>query len=334
MKKNPLSARHLTAVAGMALVIGSCGAPTEIDLPQGSDSAPPAPPAALSGAPPLGKVIIPGGRTVDRECVFEAPDDALVTFEGDVIVKGKVIAHHAPCSPEQMGMGKPGDSSSELLAPTISHAWVEWSSAANATYYAHLVANWTVPPAPTSTANKIIYLFPSFESSWHGGEIIQPVLQYGGNGDFGGNYWTMASWYCYPNGCKHSGAKNVNVGDLLQGNIDFVKPTGPSTVEYQITTRDQSTGVGTALLINTNGPFNTVQGGALEVYGVSTCSQYPAAPLVQFYNEAIYDSTETLVHPFWTGNVDSTLTPQCGYGVRTGISSNSTDFTMLFFVNS
>src|ERR1700690_3290870 len=161
-----------------------------------------------NGAPvPAGKVRTPSGRLVDSACVFEEPDGALVQQNGDVVVKGKVIAHHEPCTPEQMG-----------IAPTIGHAWLEASWATASTYYTHWEGLWTVPATPLNNGATLFY-FGSFENS-SGTEIIQPVIGYGGNAYFGGNYWTMASWYCYPGGCHHSGAKNINPGDQIFGIID------------------------------------------------------------------------------------------------------------------
>lgn len=283
---------------------------------------------------PPGKVLLPGGRIADSSCVQEIPDKATVDENGDVWLNGKLHARNKPCTPEQMGEGRQNDK--KVQAPTISHAWVEFSEAGSATFFNKMRAKWVVPPAPTSNLNKIIYLFPSFQSSWNGGEIIQPVLQYGGNGQFGGNYWVIASWYCYPNGCKHSGAKNVNAGDQLLGAIDLTGSTA-TTKFYQISSYDLTQGTVTTLPINTNGPFNRAEGGALEVYSVSTCAQYPATTAVSFTNIEVYEpnptwNTTRRVHPAWGNIVTGGLTPSCGYSVTSGLSG-ADDFTNLFFHN-
>jgi hypothetical protein len=108
---------------------------------------------------------------------------------------------------------------------------------------------------------------------------------------------------------------------------------GASTKFYQINTYDSATGVLTSLNINTNGPFNRVEGGALEVYSVSQCSQYPATTSVSFTNIEVYQpittwNTYQQVFPAFANIVTPGLSPQCGYGV-----SSTSDMTTLFFHN-
>jgi len=61
---------------------------------------------------------------------------------------------------------------------------------------------WTVPSNPSDNG-ALIYLFNGIEPS-NFSAILQPVLQYGSNGAFGGNYWVIASWYVGNSGF-HSG---------------------------------------------------------------------------------------------------------------------------------
>jgi hypothetical protein len=108
------------------------------------------------------------------------------------------------------------------------------------------------------------------------------VLQWGNNGDFGGSYWTIASWYVSGSYGLHSPPLTVHPGDLLQGQIAIADNVQPGV--YEIITSDETLGGKyTYLYTNTVNPMNTVQGG-VEVYYVKTCSQYPSSWPVTFSN--------------------------------------------------
>jgi len=79
--------------------------------------------------------------------------------------------------------------------------WVEYAydylGASN--NYAHLTASWKVPNPPTGSYSGIqaFYSFPGLENIDDDTVyILQPVIQYGYNGDFGGSEWKGASWRC------------------------------------------------------------------------------------------------------------------------------------------
>jgi hypothetical protein len=114
---------------------------------------------------------------------------------------------------------------SAQIQPYIGWAWVEYSWAnaidiGGLQYYNYLSADWTVPRNPVNKwpyNYQVLYFFPLFQSS---GEIIQPVLQYGYNGSFGGsNSWSMASWSCGDTACPHSSPIGVSQGHQLHGEI-------------------------------------------------------------------------------------------------------------------
>ena len=62
-------------------------------------------------------------------------------------------------------------------------------------------ADWQVPLPPLEQENQLIYLFDGLlDMAGSKSGIIQPVLQWGcsnfdGDPNWGGNYWTIASWY-------------------------------------------------------------------------------------------------------------------------------------------
>src|SRR5450432_107082 len=193
-----------------------------------------APVAANSGlsAPagkviPAGKVMVPGGRLVEKSCVFEVPDGATVNDTHDVFVSGQLLHRNVPCTPQQMGYSD-GESAwqnnNKVQPPSISHSWVTYSWAwattiSGKSFYNKLNAYWEVPSKPAVAQYELLYYFPSFESNT---EIVQPVLQYGYNGDFGGLGWTIAGWYCWSSGCHHSpGLGGPNPGDTINGYIQM-----------------------------------------------------------------------------------------------------------------
>ncbi len=83
---------------------------------------------------------------------------------------------------------------------------------------------WNVPPAPTTQASQLIYLFNGLEPS-DSSTILQPVLQWGGNDadEDGvtrvGLFWTVASWIVpdATGNVHHTPHVRVNPGDTLIG---------------------------------------------------------------------------------------------------------------------
>ncbi len=197
--------------------------------------------------------------------------------------------------------------------PTINHSYVgDLAYAEPNLVFGALSATWVVPPAPTSYDGQLIYLFPALEGNL-AGSIIQPVLQWTLPG------WQIASWNVdVVHGVQYvSNFVNVNVGDVLLGTIHSTCGAGNSEcTTWNITTTDQTTGQSTAL----NGTpydgeyYNYAIGGALEVYNVSQCSDYPPNGEIAFSNIALYDDNFSLVTPGWGySGPPPGLTPQCNY---------------------
>jgi hypothetical protein len=288
---------------------------------------------------PAGKIATPAGL-VDEACVFEIPEGALLESSGDVKINGIVVDHHPPCSPKQMGRDISSGGAMALTPPTIvGSAWLDdtwaWASTIGGlSFYNDLWAYWTVPSNPTGCGphgfwcNELLYFFPSLQSS--AGEIIQPVLQWGSNGDFGGRWWTLASWYCSSTACPHSTFRQVSAGDSIFGEVSIAST---SPLSYRILSRDITTGWSTSLIQPTSGPFNTVQGGVMEVYTVNSCSQFPpSAPLV-FRDISIFQAGPTpttlnRVAPTWSTQIAVVPSPNpaCGFGASatTGTISTAT----------
>jgi hypothetical protein len=211
------------------------------------------------------------------------------------------------------------------LPPTISHAWIEYASTTTSTAFGELSANWVVPPAPTSHDGQLIYLFTGMEDYSDTYTILQPVLQWGNNGYFGGNFWEIASWNCCPSGYTFfSGNLGVNPGDEIQGIIEekCSRLGDCGTGIYYVETIDVNLNQGPTLQgVALGQTFNWAFAGALEVYRIAQCSDYPPNGGTNFFNEALYETyvLDTkkiqIANPGWSYfNVSSGLTPQCNYG--------------------
>lgn len=56
--------------------------------------------------------------------------------------------------------------------------------------------DWIVPSNPPAYNNQLLYIFNGLQDGFTAtSHILQPVLQYGSNGRFGGNYWSIDNWY-------------------------------------------------------------------------------------------------------------------------------------------
>jgi hypothetical protein len=56
--------------------------------------------------------------------------------------------------------------------------------------------DWIVPANPPANNGQLLYLFNGLQDGFSAtSHILQPVLQYGNNGRFGGNYWAINNWY-------------------------------------------------------------------------------------------------------------------------------------------
>jgi hypothetical protein len=175
-----------------------------------------------------GWVQVPGMLT-KAECVHEIPKGAHIevkegTFTGDVTLDGTVIAHYDRCSTAPIltrPMGHtprasgPGDAFPDWFVappppgplppppgknpppPPTGNGWIEAVqkdlSLPSGDNIDWMYGTWTVPENPT-TGGAVIYLWNGVEPNPYGNLVIQPVLQWGYNGAYGGEYWVIASW--------------------------------------------------------------------------------------------------------------------------------------------
>lgn len=164
--------------------------------------------------------------------------------------------------------------------PALGSGWIAYAYWNNNTgnQISSFTTTWTVPPAPTTQSGQLIYLFNGIQNSTM---IYQPVLQWGNNGAFGGNYWGVASWYAGgQNGqAFYSHYTQVNPGDTLVGGMTLTGP-GQLSATFNYTCLFQ--GIANSALPIQNVQELTWAIETLEAYAITGCSDYPNINVTAF----------------------------------------------------
>ena len=301
------------ALAALIVAIASVGI---LGFAPPDASASPTPSTGLLPSPSYADAVAsgdwlptPGGLTF-KSCVHEVPDDAVVSIADRTVVSDGVTTKIPACPysavvpyPVTATSGAVSDApSTSALAtspvPLPSGWWLSswWSTTSQIT---SLSADWTVPANPTSNGGTI-FLFPSVESTG-GTWIVQPVLQWGSSAAGGGNSWNLASWYVGQGTSLHTALLSTSAGHVLHGNMSR---SGGSSSSWTIKATDTTTGYYRTLGASTSATsWPLAQGGVLEVYNVSYCSQLPNTTAVHFTNVNV--ATTPSASPSFTGVVGS-----------------------------
>jgi hypothetical protein len=133
---------------------------------------------------------------------------------------------------------------------------------------------WPVPSPPVQTDSQTLFLFTGLQNEYKTGQpgasltIIQPVLQYGLSEAGGGPNYYIASWFVGAGNAVYSPLKEVKTGSVIVGNMTGSGNTW-SIVSYDTQSKQTSS-------INVNTGDNELYAFVtLEVYGVSSCNDYP-----------------------------------------------------------
>jgi hypothetical protein len=188
--------------------------------------------------------------------------------------------------------------------PALGSGWITyagWSNNAGQPI-SSFRTTWVVPPAPSTNSGQLIYLFNGIQNSTM---IYQPVLQWGSNGAFGGNYWVVASWYADGQGGQafHTTPVRVNIGQVVVGVMTL---TSQSAAGFNYNCSFQG-------IANTSLPIQNVQeltwcAETLEAYNVQRCSDYPACEFTAMLDIAIVCGSKI---PTITWSPQNTVT-DCG----------------------
>ena len=251
-------------------------------------------------------------------CVMHLANGEQLLEGGQQIQKADGTIYIVPACeyPHYTAHGEMFGTDSAIDPPTIKHSWIVAGDTTTGSSYGEIVADWNVPPAPKSYDSQTIYFFPGLEDYYKDIAIIQPVL--GWNSDFK-KAWGIASWNCCPRGtADESTPFRVNTGDLIAGIVKSTCAAGTlSCPTWNITTKDKTNGLSTTLG-NTSSEgqtFDWAFGGALEVYSIVQCSDYPPNQYINFSPTLYNDNFNVIQNPGWALNSwAGGSSPQCGYG--------------------
>jgi hypothetical protein len=283
-------------IVGMALAACS-GAPAPDET--GSGAPAPAEPAesARASAPVVEAesaaidltdyVRIPGGMLTHRSCTHQIPDghsvdeDRIVRDGAGNVVRQLPACAHPPVRsrrtphPQQ---GEGGQAHGTMVPDTGGWlSWVNQQVPSSATTWTYILSTWTVPPAPHDTS-ALEYYFNGVETS-NGDTILQPVLQWGNNGLFGGEYWVVANWEAFSDGTANvSDYMLVSTGDTLFGTVRTGNPNQWSVQIVDVTAQQSVTGT-----FSNSRHFPKAQSAVHESYGDNACND-----AVEFYALRLY----------------------------------------------
>ena len=208
----------------------------------------------------------------------------------------------------------------------ISHSWIEAGQVSDSTPYDGVWATWPVPQTPTTNDGQTLYFFPGLMHTPSDPDlIIQPVLGWD-DGQSGVGPWNIASWNCCPSGMAwYSTPVTVNPGDQISGTV--MAACGDVIVQscsrWSITTTDTTTQGTTTLNITYPSllTFEWAVSGALEVYSIYQCSDYPPDGSITFSNVLLFNNYFVpITDPGWSPEywvTQGQTDPWCNYNATT-----------------
>ncbi|WP_019303997.1 hypothetical protein [Xanthomonas oryzae] len=200
------------------------------------------------------------------------------------------------------------------VTAAVNHAWISSAAYFIGVSPGRIVANWQVPPNPTNVASQVIYFFPGLQSDTP--VILQPVLGYRSHS----NSWDLSSWNCCTNGVVwHSDFIPAKSGDDINGDVYATCAAGSVCSSWNIDTRNVTSGRSVRLSTTSSGHLTQIMAGALEVYSLDSCDEYPASGNITFTGVALYDYRMNQIRsPQWHEIIDNSgLDVQCDYQLHT-----------------
>ena len=267
-----------------------------------------------------------------KPCIHEVPDGAAVSADGVVTLNGTTIANYGKCaysgtvsspssSTAQSGLSsaEAGDPSPALSPTTgsvpataqapLSSGWWATSWWTSSPQIVSVSAQWVVPSNPSANG-ALVYLFPSIETT-EMSAIVQPVLQWGMSPAGGGNYWAIADWFVTGDGgVYHSSLQQTVAGRTIVGTM--TRASGTSS-DWTVSFTDTATGQGKSFPASTSlTSWTQVQGGVLEAYGVTSCTQLPQSGTATFSGIEITSTSGKMTPSFTAGNYSESPLESCG----------------------
>jgi hypothetical protein len=185
----------------------------------------------------------------------------------------------------------------QVVQPGLGSGWITFAENGAPVNAASFSTQWTVPSVPTTNDGQLLYIFNGLEDGGNPGHILQPVLQFGSNNSFGGNYWVIDNWYASCQTCPayYGSPETVTPGTVLVGHMSGTASTGGT---YNYTSSFYSILSNPAGRIHfyptsnnvsvTNVPQLTFAYETIEAYNMQQYSDYPADNVCPMTNIAIY----------------------------------------------
>jgi hypothetical protein len=209
------------------------------------------------------------------------------------------------------------------------HGWIESATFCPSVPLGFMRFNVTVPEPPEHDG-ALIYLFAGAQDMQLS-TILQPVLQWGSNGCFGGDHWCVACWQADANGCHHvSEPMRVEPGADIEGTLQ-VKGYTDYGCDWEIVAKDLGTSEQTRLDVpGLSSLLLFLVGGALEAYSLDCCgepsltlidippqsSQYPKGGVTEFRNIELRDLRGERIFAYWNDRQYEGSGPNRGFNVQ------------------
>ncbi|HUJ57588.1 MAG TPA: hypothetical protein VLX92_03835 [Kofleriaceae bacterium] len=317
----------LPALALVLAVTGCLAGPGDDPAPPGAqpgaaDEA--AAPSQVLADDPAEFVLTPAGY-YHEDCVFDVGDGATIDEDGTSVTYADgttdtlpacTHAHYA--SLEDLRAGIPAG----VAEPTYT-GWVSDEGKWAPSWWHKLTATWSVPTSPSHYTGQTIFLWPGFEPNGVAA-VVQPVLQYGPSTAGGGQYWTIASWYC-ASSCPHGTLRRVSVGDVIEGTVSGSSCTSKGVCTWAITTKDKHSGATSTLSRRDSHPM-ALAITTLEVWNLKSCNELPSSGGESF-DITVDNASGSVSTSGWGKWKASNMSPSCNYSE----SSSDHAHTFLFW---
>ena len=277
------------------------------------------------------------GELIRPDCVHEIPKGAKVEFSkdgnltGDVTLKGELIAHYNSCSEagiltHQSAVNTNSVAQSAAKAEvkadvTTGNGWVEndhWiapvTSSDNIDF---LAGNFFVPSYPSVANGQVLYLSNGIEAAnykW----VLEATLEYGYNGVFGGDYYSITTILVGPSAAYYSSPDYVYPGDSLSGYTKLYAESG-SKKYFDVQIVDNSSGAYSGSSYWVSGQHWTLAyAGILQAYNLDSCAEFPANGREVFSDSVVYHGFPYYYQysfPNWVGAGGGYGGPVCHFAV-------------------
>lgn len=237
------------------------------------------------------------------------------------VASGDTVGEDAPCAyPRFTASGQPVTQRQQAdpANPDPQADWDGWlvyyeaGGQSSIPVAPTLATTWVVPPVPLVESGQDVAFFNDIETTAGGGDILQPVLDFGMYGE-----WVILAEHYFSATQKdiHSTPLVVSPGDVIRGVVRGRECHADRTCDsWSITATDVTNGLSTMLPAEKApmGVPSKVDPAVLETYGLSACDMLPPSGEVTFKDNELLDGNGNIQ------TVDYTLHVR---GPRPGVAS-------------